>query len=436
MKRSNLFTCLLMAAAVCGLTACSSSDDAVDNGVQNEKSQLTLTINAQGINGSNYAKGLTRAVATTAPSDEKTINRITVGIFDSNNNVRTIQELSSGSGDAGTGTFKTESGTTIMNIVTNKLDTGDKVLVAVNAPAGVFNGAQTVDVFKAKSIDADRAIATSSSEETKTQSNVVSGNAPMFGDATLSATGDGKTAYTASVDVMHLTAKISLTDLEVAFDPNGPYKDATFTPTEIYLDHVVDGLTFNPEAGHWMTPGKTLLSGLSTYADADKDKNTSNKSYLTTGEIDGENAVVLKGAENGENAKLKTSYYFYVTPSSNDTPSGNGSNATRVWIKGLFDPDGDGPTLAETVFYPVLLNVKYADDGTASAAEDNTDKYKVYPNRNYTCTVIIRTKGLAGSGTGGQSTPEPGSDSLSPQAATITVTVSDWNDVSQTTDFK
>ena len=419
MKRHRFYACLLMAMTLAGFTACSSTDnDGVTDGqTVNGKSQLTLTINTMG----------TRAAMTSDPTDEKTINRVTVGIFDASGNVRTIQEFKSGDGTVGSNTFKTDNGSTKMNIVTNKLEEGDQVLVAVNAPSGKFQGAQTVSDFQSKSVDAGRALATNASNEEKAQADPVANNAPMFGSAKLAEPAKDATAYTATVNVSHLTAKISLEDIEVAFDPNGSYQNATFSPTEIYIEHVVDGLNFNPEAGSWFDPSKsTLLTGAIGVTGA--------KTYLTTGEI---KDVKLYGAEKASTAKMTNhNYYFYVTPSSYDTPSGIGANAVRIWIKGLFDPDGDGTTPATTVFYPVLLNVTYDPDGKASAAEKGTDVYKVYPNKNYTCNVVIKTKGLPGSGTDGQGQPTAGNDELKPQQATITVTVNNWTPVSSTTTFE
>ena len=418
MKRHRFYACLLTVMTLAGFTACSSTDnDGVTDGqTTNGKSQLTLTINTMG----------TRAAMTSDPTDEKTINRVTVGIFDASGNVRTIQEFKSGDGTVGSNTFKTDNGSTKMNIVTNKLEEGDQVLVAVNAPSGKFQGAQTVSVFQSKSVDAGRALATNASDEKTVQTDQVANNAPMFGSAKLEKPASGATAYTASVKVSHLTAKISLTDIEVAFDPNGSYQNATFSPTEIYVEHVVDGLNFNPEPGNWFTPTTSLLTGATGVTDA--------KTYLTTGTISN---VTLSGAKDAPTAKMSTPYFFYVTPSSNHTQSGTNANAVRVWIKGEFDPDGpNGNTGATTVFYPVLLNVKYDAAGAAVPAEDKTEKYEVYPNKNYICTVVIKTKGLPGSGTDGKSQPEPGNDELKPQQATITVSVNDWTPVDQETTFE
>ena len=425
MKRHRFYACLLTVMTLAGFTACSSTDnDGVTDGqTVNGKSQLTLTINTMGTRAGFKADP---AGTDASNNPEKTINRVTVGIFDSNNNVRTIKEFTKGTdetaGTVGANTFKTTDGSTVMNIVTNKLTDKDQVLVAVNAPSGKFQGVQNVSDFQSKSVDAGRALATNASDEKTVQTDQVANNAPMFGSAKLEKPASGATAYTASVNVSHLTAKISLTDIEVAFDPNGSYQNATFSPTEIYVEHVVDGLNFNPEPGNWFTPTTSLLTGATGVEGA--------KSYLTTGAITG---VTLSGT-----AKMSTPYFFYVTPSSNNTPSGTNANAVRVWIKGDFDPDGSGKADATTVFYPVLLNVKYNAAGVAAPAEDNTEKYEVYPNKNYICTVVIKTKGLLGIGEGGKTQPDGtnGNDELKPQQATITVSVNDWTPVDQETTFE
>ena len=400
MKRHRFYACLLTVMTLAGFTACSSTDnDGVTDGqTTNGKSQLTLTINTMGTRAGFAADP---AGTDTSNNPEKTINRVTVGIFDSNNNVRTIREFTSGDGTVGTNTFKTTDGSTVMNIVTNKLVKDDQVLVAVNAPSGKFQGAQTVSDFQSRSVDAGRALATNASDEKTTDQ--VADNAPMFGEAVLPALGKDQTAYTAEVKVSHLTAKISLKDIEVAFDQNGSYQNATFSPTEIYVEHVVDGLNFNPKPGHWFIPADLSASAAGTVK------------------------------------MMPNKYYFYVTPSNYNNPSGKNANAVRVWIKGDFDSDGpNGKTEATTVFYPVLLNVKYDAAGAASAAdvEKGTEGYKVYPNKNYTCKIIIKTKGLPGSGTDGKSQPEPGNDELKPQQTTITVGVKDWDSVTQTTTFE
>ena len=79
-----------------------------------------------------------------------------------------------------------------------------------------------------------------------------------------------------------------------------------------------------------------------------------------------------------------------------------------------------------TVFYPVAINATYAADGTPSAATNGgADVFKVYPNKNYKCKVVIKTIG----------TIDP-TKNLDPQTATVTVTVDNFVEASQTTTFE
>ena len=89
-KINHLISALIMAAMTAGFASCSSSDEP-SSVSDNTPKELTLTIMS--------TKPATKAAleGSSAPTDaqEKTINRITVGIFNSTGTeVRTIQELS------------------------------------------------------------------------------------------------------------------------------------------------------------------------------------------------------------------------------------------------------------------------------------------------------------------------------------------------------
>ena len=107
---------------------------------------------------------------------------------------------------------------------------------------------------------------------------------------------------------------------------------------------------------------------------------------------------------------------FYVTPSATTS---DGKNMKLV-IAGTFK---NGSTTS-TVYYPVPLNANYAPDGTVSPAGSGTTKFAVYPNVDYQCEVVIRSIGAT----------IPNAD-LSPETATITVKVKDFDTATQTTEF-
>lgn len=391
---------LLLAVGALWLTSCSSEDAVQGSGSQADAS-LTLTINTGKV-GSRATAWTTDPAGSGKTQTENKINRLTVGIFSSDGStVKTIVELTPG--QTGGNTLSADG--TTAKIVTTSLAANDKVLVAVNAPTGKFAGVANVTAFKAVEEDAKDALTDGSSEATEIATNV-----PMFGENTLTGTGS---AFTTTVSVKHLLAKITLDDLEVAFDANGPYKEAEFTPTEFFLVNVPEKLAFNSDA--WVN-GVGHLHGMSS----------TTYSSLPAATEWGTYKEYLSSAATGSTALKRTSAtyasksYFYVTPSDDDTADGK----MKLIIAGTFKTNSSDA--GTTVFYPVALNAKTNADGSFSPATDGgADKFKVYPNKNYVCKVVIKTKG----------TTDP-TKNLDPQTATVTVTVDNFVDASQTTTFE
>lgn len=395
---------LLLAVGALWLTSCSSEDAVQGSGSQADAS-LTLTINTGKV-GSRATAWPTDPAGSDKTQTENKINRLTVGIFSSDGStVKTIVELTPG--QTGGNTLSTDG--TTAKIVTTSLAANDKVLVAVNAPTGKFAGVANVTDFKAVEEDAKDALTDGSSEATEIATNV-----PMFGENTLSGTGS---AFTTTVSVKHLLAKITLDDLSVAFDAKGPYKDAEFTPTEFFLVNVPTTLAFNNDA--WVNAAghlhgcdiNTKYSNLATSVNSSKWGTY--KAYLSSAAT---GSTALKGS-----ATYDSKSYFYVTPSNDDTDDGK----MKLIIAGTFKTSASDTNPA-TVFYPVALNAVTNADGSFSPATDGgADKFKVYPNKNYVCKVVIKTKG----------TTDP-TQNLDPQTATVTVTVTDFKEASQTTTFE
>ena len=391
---------LLLAVGALWLTSCSSEDAVQGSGSQADAS-LTLTINT--------GKVGSRATAwdgSTTPksTDENTINRLTVGIFDaSTKKVKTIVELTSAT--TGGNSLSVSGNTATAKIVTTSLATGDDVLVAANAPAGNFAGVADETGFNAKTEGIESAVL-SSSDNTKE----INTNIPMYGASTLNGSGSD---FITTVSVNHQLAKITLDDLEVAFDANGPYKEAEFTPTEFFLVNVPEKLAFSSNA--WVN-GASHLHGMSstTYSSLTAaPKWGKYKEYLSS-------AATGSTALKGTSAKYASAAYFYVTPSDDDTADGK----MKLIIAGTFKTNSSD--VGTTVFYPVAINANYAADGTPSAATNGgAEVFKVYPNKNYVCKVVIKTKG----------TTDP-TNNLDPQTATVTVTVTDFVEAKQTTTFE
>lgn len=398
---------LLLAVGALWLTSCSSEDAVQGSGSQADAS-LTLTINTGKV-GSRATAWTTDPAGSDKTQTENKINRLTVGIFSSDGStVKTIVELTPGQSNGNT---LSADGTTA-KIVTTSLAANDKVLVAVNAPTGKFAGVADETGFNAKTETIESAVL-SSSDNTKE----INTNIPMYGASTLNGSGS---AFTAAVSVQHQLAKITLDSLSVDFAQDGPYKSATFKPTEFFLVNVPENLAFNKEAVngtnhfHGCNIASSDYSSLSWITSLPS-KWGSYKEFLATGALSGS---ALSGIASSGTEKYGSKSFFYVTPSTDDTDNGK----MKLIIAGDFDANGSGTT--EKVFYPVAINATYDAAGNATAADGGT-VFQVSPNKNYVCKVVIKTKG----------TTDP-TQNLDPQTAEITVSVKEFDPAKQTTTFE
>lgn len=424
MKKVHLLAGLALAMCVGGFTACSSSSDTtggIDAGQEETdgtEQQLTVVIRSGNVG--------TRAAITTAPTTdaEKTINRITIGIFKADGTKVSVQEFTKGTdntaGNAGTKTFVTSGGQSSLKMVTpaKSLNGGETVLAAVNAPAGRFNDVTTADDFKQKNETGEQALATDFTNGVQT--SPVSANAPMYGEGTLTddaannpASGT-KLAFKTNVTVKHLTSKITLNGIKLTL-PDGD----KFQLEKIYLGHVADGVIFNNndnQNGATFNTVGTFINGFNEEA------STNNlKEYLKAADY---TVTAQQTADN-----IISPIYFYVTPNKETAVA----NRTVLYIKGKYF-SGAADTQGTDVVYPVYLNATYGEDGSVKQAKNDYPLYGVGPNKNYTCSVDIRAKGIE---TDGGDKPKPGSEEeLDPQTSTVTMTVAEWDDISQTTIFK
>ena len=400
---------LTLAAVALWFTSC-SSEDVAQNGGSQGNTYLTLSINTGDVSN-------TRASDWTGTdpvkTDENKINNMTVGIFDKNGNVRTIVDLAENkTGKSAPNSYTLSGSTATANIVTSSLTATDVVLVAVNAPANKFAGVTTKDGFnKVKETLADAVASTTKETNTKI---------PMYGKGNLTGSGS---SYTATVDVYHMLAKVTLESLKVDFKADGPYKSAEFTPTAFFMINVPEDFQFNGTVENKLNEAWTSTTSMYHAWNKDGDYTAANDAatsmgnyaqYLTT-EALGLTALKGNAAATSTNTCSKKAC-FYVTPSATAT----GEKNMKLVIAGTFK---NGETFTP-VYYPVPLNASYAADGTVSPAVSGTTTYAVYPNVDYQCTVVIRSIGAT--------TPNA---NLSPETATITVKVKDFDTATQTTEF-
>lgn len=400
---------LALAAAALWFTSCSSED--VTSGTnQGKMSSLTLTINT----GKSMGSRATDWTADPAGSDKSTtenkINRVAIGIFSNAGAVKTIVELTPGT--AGTNSLtQADANNATAKIVTSSLVANDEVLVAINAPSGRFTGCQSKSDFMAKTETAAEALAKSTDAQ-------VADNIPMFGSASLTGS---NSSFTASVSVIHMIAKVSLTSLKVDFKAGSAYADAEFTPKAVFLINVPNSFQFDNNNA-WLSAGYEHGWGsFATNYDATTENTNASttfagstfEKYLTTSELTGK---TLKGAVGGSDDTYDKNVFFYTMPNGQD-----GDKATKLVIAGQFKATG----VDKPVYYPLFLNATVNSAGTGyDPAVSGSDAKKVYPNKNYVCTVVIRNIGADSPNT-----------NLDPQTATISISVKDFETANQTTEF-
>ena len=271
----------------------------------------------------------------------------------------------------------------------------------------------------AKTETAAEALANSTDAQVET-------NIPMFGSASLTGSGS---SFTATVSVIHMIAKVSLTELKVDFKAGSAYADAQFTPKAVFLINVPNSFQFDNTTdaqgdynNAWLSAG--YEHGWGTFA-TNYDPATPNTDaattftgstfakYLTTSELTGK---TLKGVAGGSDDTYDKSVYFYTMPNGE-----NGDNATKLVIAGQFKATG----VDKVVYYPLFLNATVNSAGTGyDPAVSGSDAKKVYPNKNYDCKVVIRNIGADSPNT-----------NLDPQTATISITVKDFVSATQHTEF-
>ena len=408
---------LALAAVALWFTSCSSEDVASGTN-QGKMSSLTLTINTGKSMGSRATDWTTDPAGSDKKDTENKINRVAIGIFSNTGNVKTIVELTTST--TGTNSLtKDDANNATANIVTSSLVNYDEVLVAINAPTGTFTGCQNKDAFMKKTETAAEALANSTDAQ-------VADNIPMFGSATLS--GDGS-SFKASVSVIHMIAKVSLTELKVDFKEGSAYADAEFTPKAVFLINVPNSLQFNKDNA-W-TSAAGYEHGWGTFASAPDftyGTTTANTDaattftgstfakYLTTSELTGK---TLKGVAGSSDDTYDKSVFFYTMPNGQD----DDNKATKLVIAGHFKSTKAG--IDKVVYYPLFLNATVNDTGTGyNPAVSGSAAKKVYPNKNYDCKVVIRNIGAGSPNT-----------NLTPQAASITITVTNFEEATQKTEF-
>lgn len=384
---------LLLAVGALWLTSC-SSEDAVQSGGNTESERvLLLTISTGQPIGSRAETDLT--------DDEKAIEDMTIGIFDANGNVRTIQSLekdaSATTATAGDGKFVISGTKAEAKIVTTGLKAGDNVVVAVNtklnsANAATFKAAKSVADFNKGYIDATSALTAASDGTTLSAAKL-----PKYGEAALASSAANSSEFSVNVKVKNLVSRVTLASLNKDFAADGPYAGASFTLSDIFLLNVPNTVDFSTNA--WTAQPVSYIHG-SDVDGTGYTAATDKKAFL----------VKSSAAIND---------FLYTLPNKY---TGANPQKTILVLKGEFKK-ADEPT-GKSVYYPLALNAKYDNAGSATAVDGSTP-FVTYPGRNYKCNVTIKTIG----------SDSPWQEA-GPLTATVDVEVEKWTDVDQTTTFE
>jgi hypothetical protein len=337
MKRKSLF---LAALGVLLLNSC-DKDLVVQNSVP---ATLKIAITGTDVD--------TRSTVTPSPTqtEENTVNRVTVGLFKSTGGATdVIKEYALSDLTAvSTNTYQAS----IQGSITDSESGNRDVIVVVNAPANHFAGATTKTAFITKAL-------------TLTQ---VKNNLPMSGVTTATLVAN-QVVGPVTAQVSRMVARVDLVSLSSAFDPAGPYANASFTADEVFMFNAmttstVDCLTTQFPGHGWLQdplPAPPVIFNPNL-------GDVINKTFIGSTTYD-------------------TMHYFYTfanlftTNLIVDNLNGPFTMATRLVISGMFKVDKnnilDGGT---RVYYPVIVNrvLKSADLTTTKGIGVNRNTiYKI-----------------------------------------------------------
>lgn len=389
------YLCAVLSVIV--LTSCSNNN--VTNEDPHALQQLTLTLSGG---------PMSRSAITTAPTvtDEAKIHRVTIGIFGSDGKVKSIQTKE----QANAGTPLSGA---INFIVNNFVAKDDEVLVVCNAPtANAFAGVKTDgDFFKAATYDIVNTCNGDAVGETvpTTPDVQLTTSLPMFGQGTIAT--DEAGGFKASVIVNHSVAKVSIGSISVAFDANGAYANATFTPQEVFLLNAPQTTYYNCDTNSsTFVTSPVFLTGENAPASSTLTK----AAYIGTGAT----AISTTPLSTAGTPSFTANSYFYTNPNTSATP-------TKLIIKGSFKADkNDTKTDPQTCYYPVIINhaqTGTTKDGSATYTPDVADSY-VLAGKNYQISVTIKSIG---------NTNNDPNTNITPASLAVTLTVSDFTPITQ-----
>lgn len=359
--RTNNYLWGVLAAATLSLTACVSGEGEMME-TQNSQKEAKLEIRLTGTTANTKATG--NALPT--QTEENTIKRFTVAIFNSDESVNTIQTVNTNT-----------TSTTTINCKPAQNCTG---IVVANAPTdNHFAGVLTKTDFLAKVIE----LTDAQTKDCLPMSGEVKDGS---GNATFTLVAGKNTGMTA--EVKRLVARVSISSIKSAFDPNGQYSAASYELKNIFVRDAV----------------KEVVPAVGGYADTKMDTPT-----FLTGSYEGTpgTAALTTAVDPAVDVKTEhtANYWFYIFPNE------EADTHTALVLEGTFKKDASDA--GTTIYYPVIINKDQI--GTSITGNSGTGTSNIQRNTIYAISATIKSIG----------TTDPTAD-IDPASLELTVTAADW----------
>ncbi len=361
MKTNNYLWASLLTATL-ALAGCSSDENGMTEPQPQGKTAL-LELRLTGSGADTKATG----AALPTQAEENTVKRFTVAIFNSDGTVNAMQTVT--------------SNTTAATTVSCTPATGCTGIVVANAPSdNYFAGVLTKTDFLKKTI----ALADAQTKDCLPMSGDVkdgSGNKTFA----LSA-GDNKNM---TAEVSRLVARVSVSSIKTAFDPNSQYSAASYELKNIFVRNAVQDVV--PATGGY---SETKM-GKPAYLTGNYDSSTGTVAYLSTAVSPAVNV----------STEHTTDYWFYIFPNEET------DTHTALVLEGTFKKDAaDAGT---TMYYPVIVNK--SQTGTSFTGNSGTGTSNIARNTTYAIKATIKNIG----------TTDPKGD-ITPTSLELTVSVANW----------
>ena len=371
MKTKNYLWSMLVTATFV-LTGCGSDENGITDPLpQGKTAQLELCLTGSGVN--------TKATGSALPTqaEENTVKRFTVAIFNSDESVNAIQTV----------TDNTTSATTI-NCTPATNCTG---IVVANAPTdGYFSGVLNKTDFLKKTITLDDA-------QTKDCLPMSGDVKDGSGNATFTLSAGSNTGMTAQLS--RLVARVSVSSIKTAFDPNGQYSAASYELKNIFVRNAVKEAVPGT-SGYSTTKMETPAYLTGTYTGS-----SGTAAYLAN--------AVTPGVD--VSTEHKTDYWFYILPNEETTH-------TALVLEGTFKKNASDA--GSTIYYPIIVNK--SQTGTTLTGTAGTGTSNIARNTTYAIKATIKNIG----------TDDPTGE-INPTSLELTVNVANWAlDITQDVTFE